>query len=176
MEEINEDPSMPKDLEVKIVATIKEEIIEEVVNDLTEIKLDDCNAQAPTILVGDTEQKFIDFVGVERFDLIINSYLMNIVNCIKIKRQEVQVAQLMSCKYGKKIKGAQYFKYLFAWYGRFQISKMNSRISLFQLEGSDVGYNLLFKFYYLLILVYFYVIFIILGLFISLFLGVFNVA
>ena len=53
---------------------------------------------------------------------------------------------------------------------------MNSRISLFQLEGSDVGYNLLFKFYYLLILVYFYVIFIILGLFISLFLGVFNVA
>ena len=44
MEEINEDPSMPKDLEVKIVATIKEEIIEEVVNDLNEIKLDDCNA------------------------------------------------------------------------------------------------------------------------------------
>ena len=32
---------MPKDLEVKIVATIKEEIIEEVVNDLNEIKLDD---------------------------------------------------------------------------------------------------------------------------------------
>ena len=44
MEEINEDPSMPKDLEVKIVATSKEEIIEEVVNDLNEIKLDDCNA------------------------------------------------------------------------------------------------------------------------------------
>ena len=110
MEEINEDPSMPKDLEVKIVATIKEEIIEEVVNDLNEIKLDDFNAQAPTILVGDTEQKFIDFVGLERFDLIINSYLMNIVNCIKIKRQEVQVAQLMSCKYGKKIKGAQVFQ------------------------------------------------------------------
>ena len=116
MEEINEDPSMPKDLEVKIVATIKEEIIEEVVNDLNEIKLDDFNAQAPTILVGDTEQKFIDFVGLERFDLIINSYLMNIVNCIKIKRQEVQVAQLMSCKNGKKIKdgkkikGAQVFQ------------------------------------------------------------------
>ena len=53
---------------------------------------------------------------------------------------------------------------------------MNSRMSLFQVEGFDVGYSLLFKFYNLLILVYFYVIFIVLGLFISLFLGVFNVA
>ena len=44
MKEINEDPSMHKDLEVEIVATIKKEIIEEVVNDLNEIKLDDCNA------------------------------------------------------------------------------------------------------------------------------------
>ena len=60
--------------------------------------------------MGDTEPKFIDFIGVERFDLIINSFLMNIVNCIKIKRQEVQIAQLMSCKYGKKIKGAQVFQ------------------------------------------------------------------
>ena len=65
-----------------------------------------CNAQAPIILVTDTEPKFIDFIGMERFDLIINSYLMNIVNYIKIKGQEAQVAELISCKYGKKIKGA----------------------------------------------------------------------
>ena len=62
---INEDPSIHKDLEVKMVETIKEEIIEEVVNDLDEIKLDHCNVQAPIILVGDTETKFIDFIGVE---------------------------------------------------------------------------------------------------------------
>ena len=41
MEEINEDPIIEKDLEVEIVETIKEEIIEEVVNDLDEVKLDD---------------------------------------------------------------------------------------------------------------------------------------
>ena len=73
MEEINEDPSIHKDLEVEIVETIKEEIIEEVVNDLDKIKLDDCNIQTPIILVGDTKTKFIDFIGVERFDLIIDS-------------------------------------------------------------------------------------------------------
>ena len=69
-----------------------------------------CNAQAPIILVRDTEPKFIDFIGTERFDLIIDSYLMNIVNCTKIKGQEAQVAQLIICKYGKKIKGAQVFQ------------------------------------------------------------------
>ena len=41
MEEINEDHIIEKDLEVEIVETVKEEIIEEVVNDLDEIKLDD---------------------------------------------------------------------------------------------------------------------------------------
>ena len=79
VEEINEDPIMEKDPEVEIVETIKEEIIEEVVNDLNEIKLDDCNIQTPIILLEDTETKFIDFIGVERFDLIIDSYLVNIV-------------------------------------------------------------------------------------------------
>ena len=92
MEEINKDPIIEKDHEVEIVETIKEEIIEEVVNDLDEVKLDDCNVQAPIILVGANETKFIDFIGVERFDLIIDSYFVNILNCMKIKGQEIQVA------------------------------------------------------------------------------------
>ena len=117
---------------------VKEEIIEEVVNDLDEIKLGDCNIQTPIILLEDTETKFIDFIGVERFDLIIDSYLVNIINYMKIKGEEVQLAQLMTFKFGKKTKKMKYSKYLFSWHGRFQISKMNSRTSLFQVEGSDV--------------------------------------
>ena len=104
VEEINEDPIIEKDLEVEIVETIKEEIIEEVVNDLNEIKLDDCNIQTPIILLGNAETKFIDFIGVERFDLTIDSYLVNIANYMKIKGKEVQVAQLMTFKLGKKKK------------------------------------------------------------------------
>ena len=137
-----------------MVEAIKEEIIEEVVKDLDEIKLDDCNIQTPIILLEDTETKFIDFIGVERFDLIINSYLVNIVNYMKIKGEEVQVAQLMTFKFGKKTKKMKYSKHLFSWHGRFQISKMNSRTSLFQVEGSDVGHNLLFNYCNLLFLVF----------------------
>ena len=85
VEEINEDPIIEKDLKIEIVETIKNEIIEEVVNNLDEVKFDDCNVQAPIVLVGDTETKFIDFIGVERFYVIIDSYLLNIVNCMKIK-------------------------------------------------------------------------------------------
>ena len=50
MEEINEDPIMEKDLKFEIVETIKEEITKEVVNNLDEIKLDDCNIQTSIIL------------------------------------------------------------------------------------------------------------------------------
>ena len=116
VEEINEDPIIEKDPKVEIVETIKEEIIEEVVNDLNEVKLDDFNVQSPIILVGDTETKFIDFIGVERFDLIIDSYLVNIVNCMNIKGEEVQVIQLMTFKFDKKTKKKKknYSKYLFS--------------------------------------------------------------
>ena len=89
--------------------------------------------------MGDTKTKFIDFIGVERFDFIIDSYLVNIVNCMKINEQDVQVAQLMTFKFGKKTKKMKYSKYLFSWHGRFQIATINSRMSLFQVEGFDVG-------------------------------------
>ena len=148
VEEIDEDPIIEKDLEVKIVETIKEEIIQEVVNILNEVKLDDFN-----VLVRDTT-KFIDFVRVDRFDSIIDSYLVNILNCLKIKEQEVQVAQLMTFKFGNKTKKMKYSKYLFSQHGRFQISKLNSRMSLFQVEGSNVRQNLQFNFCNYLILVF----------------------
>ena len=91
----------------------------------------------------------IDFIGVDRFDLIVSSYLINLYNYIKTKEIEIQVdlfILLMSCKYGNKIKGLKHSKYLFIWSGIFQISKMNSSMSLFQVKGSDVGQNLQFNF------------------------------
>ena len=36
----------------------------------------------------DNTSNFIDFIGVERFDAIIDSYLINIVNCMKIKEKK----------------------------------------------------------------------------------------
>ena len=83
MEKIIEDPSIHK-----------EEIIEEFVNVLNEVKLDDFNVQAPIILVGDIETKFIDFIGVEICDLIIDAYLVNIVNCMKIVGEKSWCSQM----------------------------------------------------------------------------------
>ena len=48
--------------------------------------------------------KFIDFIGVDRFDLIVSSYLANLYNYMKTKEKEIQVdffIPLMSCKNGK---------------------------------------------------------------------------
>ena len=95
-------------------------------------------------MVGDTETNFIDFIRETRFDLIIDSYLVNIYNYMKTKEKEIHVdlsIPLMSCKYGKKIKGLKHSRYLFIWSKRFQISTINSMTSLFQVEGFDIGHN-----------------------------------
>ena len=92
VEEINEDLIIEKDLEVEVVIqTIKEEIIREVVNDVDEIKLDGCNVQASIILEGDTETKFIDFIGVDKFDAIVSFYLVNLNNCMKTKEKKLKL-------------------------------------------------------------------------------------
>ena len=117
VEEINDDPIIEKNLDSEIVETINEEIIVEVVNDLDEVKLDDCNVQASIIFVGNSETKFIDFIGVERLYLIIDSYLVNIFNCMKINGQEVHVTQLMIFTFRKSTNKMKHSKYLFSWHG-----------------------------------------------------------
>ena len=102
----------------------------------------DCQFQDPFILVVSNTPKFIDFIGVDRVNSIVSSYLVNLFNYMKTKEKQIQVdlfIPLMSCKYGKKIKGLKHSKYLFSWHGRFNISTLNSRTSLFQVEGFEVG-------------------------------------
>ena len=52
VEEIDENPIIEKYLEDEMVETIDDEIEEEGFKDLDKVKLDDCNVQAPIILVG----------------------------------------------------------------------------------------------------------------------------
>ena len=60
----------------------------------------------------------------------------------------------MTFMFGKNTRKMKYSKYLFSWHGKFQISKLNSRTSLFQVKGSDVGQNLQFNYCNSLILVF----------------------
>ena len=71
--------------------TIKEEIIKEVVNNLDDVKLDDCLSQDLFILVVSDTTKFIDFIGVDRFDIIISSYLVNLYNYTKSKKKKFKL-------------------------------------------------------------------------------------
>ena len=82
VEENNEDPIKEKVLEVKMVETIEEEI-EKGFKNLNEIKSHNCQSQDPFILVVSDTLKFIDFIGVNRFDSIVSSYLENLYNYMK---------------------------------------------------------------------------------------------
>ena len=42
-------------------------------------------------MVVSNKPKLIDFIGVYRFDSIVNSYLVNLYNYTKIKEKEIQV-------------------------------------------------------------------------------------
>ena len=75
--------------------------------DLNEIKSYGFQSQDRFIFVVSDTPKFIDFIGVDRFDSIASSYLVNLYNCIKTKKKEIQAdlfIPLKSFKYGKKIK------------------------------------------------------------------------
>ena len=63
---------------------------------------------------------------------MVNSYLVNLVIFMKTKKREVQVVELMNCKFGKKTKCLKYSEYLFTGYERFQISNINSRQVFFK--------------------------------------------
>ena len=116
VEKKNEYPIIEKNLEVEMVETIEEKIEEESFKDLNEIKSYDCQSQDPFILVVSDIPKFIDFIGVDRIDSIVNSYLVNLYNYMKTKEKEIQVdlfIPLISFKYRKKIKRLKHSKYLF---------------------------------------------------------------
>ena len=44
----------------------------------------------------DTKTKFIDFIRVNRFDSIVSFYLVNLYNCMKTWKKEIQVDLFIS--------------------------------------------------------------------------------
>ena len=106
----------------------------------------------------DNTSNFIDFIGVERFDVIIDSYLTNIVNCIKIKEKEFQISQLITCKLD------WYIQNICSLRGQVFRSRILTQGQDFsKWRGFDVGLNMKLNFCYLLILIFSYLIFIMLG-------------
>ena len=98
--------------------------------------------------------QYVDFLGVENFNFIINPLLINVANKLKVDEKKFYATIYEGFKFQNRIKLLKHSKYLLIWSERFQISKMISRTSLFQEEGSDVRHNLLFNYCNLLFLVF----------------------
>ena len=139
-------------------------IIENIVKDSIEVKYEDesttHNPQVSVDLLKMTIQ-YVDFLGVENFNFIINPVLIDVANKLKVDEKKFYATFYEGFKFQNRIKLLKHSKYLFIWSGRFQISKINLRTSLFQEEGSDARYNLIILIYYFW---YFYVKKLILGL------------
>ena len=154
-------------------------IIENIVEDSIEVKYEDesttHNPQVSVDLLKMTIQ-YVDFLGIENFNFIINPVLIDVANKLKVDKKKFYATFYEGFKFQNRIKLLKHSKYLFIWSGRFRISRMNSRTSLFQVEGSDVRQNILINFCNLLCMV-FLCNFRYFGFkaFISLFFGAFNV-
>ena len=116
-------------------------IVETIVEDSIEVKYEDesttHNPQVSVDLLKMTIQ-YIDFLGVENFNFIINSVLIDVANKLKVDEKKFYATFYEGFKFQNQIKLLKHSKYLFIWSGRFQILKMNLRTSLIQVEGSDL--------------------------------------
>ena len=80
--------------------------------------------------------------------------LIDVANKLKVDEKKFYATLYEGFKFQNRIMLLKHSKYLFIWSRRFQIPKMNSRMSLFQEKGSDVRHNLLFNYCNLLFLVF----------------------
>ena len=120
--------------------------------------------------------QYVHFPGVENFNFIISPLLIDVANKLKVDENKFCATLYEEFKFQNRIKSLKHSKYLFIWNERFQILTINSRTSLFQVEGSNVGHNLIFNFCnYLILLILCNFCYFRYRFFISSFLGAFNI-
>ena len=132
-------------------------IIENIVEDSIEVKYEDeSTTHYPQVSVNLLKMtiQYVDFLRVENFNFIINHVLIDVANKLKVDEKKFYATLYEGFKFQNRIMLLKHSKYLFIWSRRFQIPKMNSRMSLFQEDGSDVGLDLLFNYCKLLFLVF----------------------
>ena len=96
-------------------------IIENIVEDSIEVKYEDesttHNPQVSVDLLKMTIQ-YVDFIGVENFNFIINPVLIDVANKLKDEKK-FYATFYEGFKFQNRIKLLKHSKYLFIWSGRF---------------------------------------------------------
>ena len=132
-------------------------IIENIVEDPIKVKYEDesitHNPQVLVDLLKMTTQ-YVDSLRVENFNFIINPFLIDVANKLKVDEKKFYTTLYEEFKFQNWIKLLKHLKYLFIW--RLKISDFNYQLEgqFFQAKGSDVEYNFLFNFCNYLILVF----------------------
>ena len=97
-------------------------IIENIVEDSIVVKYEDesttHNPQVSIDLLKMTTQ-YVDFLGVENFNFIINPLLIDVANKLKEEEKKFYVTLYEGFKFQNRIKLLKHSKYLFIWSGRF---------------------------------------------------------
>ena len=110
-------------------------IIKNIAKDSIEVKYEDesttHNPQVSVDFLKMTTQ-YVDFLGVENYDFIINPLLIDVANKLKVDEKKFYSTLYEQFMFQNQIKLLKYSKYLLICSRRFQISTINSRTSLFQ--------------------------------------------
>ena len=110
-------------------------IIENIAKDPIEVKYEDesitHNPQVSVDFLKMTTQ-YVDFLGVENYDFIINPLLIDVANKLKVDEKKFYSTLYEQFKFQNQIKLLKYSKYLLICSRRFQIPTINLRTSLFQ--------------------------------------------
>ncbi|KAG5514323.1 hypothetical protein RHGRI_035662 [Rhododendron griersonianum] len=75
--------------------------------------------------------QFIDFLGLEQFEFLLNSRTVDIVHQLKCAKTTPWRVYFFLNFFWKTSERLKYSKYLFLWNGRWQVSNENSRASSF---------------------------------------------
>ena len=76
------------------------------------------NPQVSVTLLKMTIQ-YVDFIGVENFNFIINTVLIDVANKLKVDEKKFYTTLYEGFKFQNRIKLLKHSKYLFIWSGRF---------------------------------------------------------
>ena len=97
-------------------------IIENIVEDSIEVKYENetttHNPQVSVDLLKMTIQ-YVDFLGVENFNFIINPMLIDVANKLKVDKKKFYATFYEGFKIQNQIKLLKHSKYLFIWSKRF---------------------------------------------------------
>ena len=63
--------------------------------------------------------QYVDFLGVENFNFIINPLLIDVANKLKVNENKFYATLYEGFKFQNRIKLSKHLKYLFIWSGRF---------------------------------------------------------